>query len=283
LQTRIKNTWYPQARLELVIKQGEFYKADFPTIPEDAEITLSASFYNIFALAVPTPIKKLSWSSFIELVKESTGSDILAKIVSDIVVSALPAKANAKNDFVFQAPNGMFYRVLLVMHSVYGNKRRDLVIYMVETREKVKGGEGKTTILVAGIVLGSKYRSIFLEKNAKYARDHLSALSVDDLAVQLSEMLYDIDSINADAASDGLADYSGLQDLLGSTERVKRIFKKYWDVYPPMEKAVVQFISVPCPANQQIFLSAYDDFLAGIRVNNTEFLRLCLDAYQKFL
>src|SRR3954467_2235341 len=90
LQTRIKNTWYPQARLELVIKQGEFYKTDFPTIPEDAEITLSASFYNIFALAVPTPIKKLSWSSFIELVKESTGSDILAKIVSDIVVSALP-------------------------------------------------------------------------------------------------------------------------------------------------------------------------------------------------
>jgi len=115
---------------------------------------------------------------------------------------------------VFQAPNQKFSRVILVKHSVYGNKRRDFIINAIETLEKVQSGDRKTTALIAGINLGSKYRSIFLEPGSKYTQLRLSGLNIDELAVQMTQMLHDLERISADAASDGLADREALIKLL---------------------------------------------------------------------
>jgi hypothetical protein len=123
----------------------------------------------------------MSWDAFVSWVKEKTGSDILARMISDVVVNALPDRDEAKNGYVFQGPNETFYRVLLVKHSVYGNKRRDLAINLVQTLEKIKGGDTDTTTLVAGIVLASKYRSIFIEKGARYDDARLRLLTLTGL------------------------------------------------------------------------------------------------------
>jgi hypothetical protein len=168
LQSRVKDVWYPQGRLELSINRGEFYRDSAPSIPLDAQATLAVSTYKLFNAAAPAALSSFSWDAFTNYVKEKTGSDTLTHIIADIVISALPDKDEAKNDYVFQAPNAKFYRVLLVKHNVYGDKRRDIVINFVETLEKVKTGDEETTTLIAGIVLGSKYRSMFVEKGAKY-------------------------------------------------------------------------------------------------------------------
>jgi hypothetical protein len=173
--------------------------------------------------------------------------------------------------------------VLLVKHSVYGNKRRDLVVNFVETREKVKAGDQDTTNLVAGIVLGSKYRSIFVEQGAKYENTKLKSLSIEALADEITRMLRDIDRISADAASDGLADYSALQVLFGDTVQVRDLFRTWSEVHPPMEAAAKQFINEPTPAHQSEFFAAYEPFVAVSRSNNTIFLELCMDEYRKRL
>ncbi|HEY7645874.1 MAG TPA: toll/interleukin-1 receptor domain-containing protein, partial [Hyphomicrobiales bacterium] len=127
LQTRVENTWYPQGRIHLSIQKGDFYKDPSVEIPADAEVTLSASMYNIFSTGVPDVIRPMLWGKFGQFLMDTAGSDILAKILADIAVSALPSRADAKGDYVYQAPNQLFYRVLLVKHSVYGNKSRELV------------------------------------------------------------------------------------------------------------------------------------------------------------
>ena len=159
--------------------------------------------------------------------KETAGSDILARIVSDIVISALPSKADAKNDYVYQAPDQNFYRVLLVKHSVYGNKRRELILNFVRTLDKVQSGDNNTTTLVAAIMIGSKYRSIFIKNDAKYSLNKLRALDTDTLASEIADLLHDIERINADAAADGFADYEALQQLLGNTNEVKELFDRW--------------------------------------------------------
>jgi hypothetical protein len=206
-------------------------------------------------------------------------------MITDVLISALPDKEEAKSDYIFQAPNIKYYRVILAKHSVYGNKRRDAVINLVETLEKVKAGDEDTTTLIAGIVLGSKYRSLFIEENAKYGDAKLKAFigNQDQLVDVLTHMLRDIDRITADSASDGLADLGALQTLLGETTQVKRMFERWFEVFPPVEQSAKKFIIEPTKVNEEAFFTAYASFLNATRQNNTIFLQLCLDEYRKRL
>jgi hypothetical protein len=283
LQSRVKDEWYPQGRLELSITRGDFYKDSTPSVPLDAQASISVSTYKIFKAAAPVTLRLSSWDAFTNYVKDKTGSDVLIRIISDIVISALPDKDEAKNDYVFQAPNEKFYRVLLVKHSVYGDKRRDLIINFVETLEKVKSGDEDTTTLVAGIVLASKYRSMFVEQGADYGKAKLESLNTDELTDKVKHMLRDIDRISADAASDGLADYSALQVLLGDTLEVKDLFRTWSEVFPAMENSAKQFMNEPTPDHRSQFFAAFDPFLDVSHRNNTTFLELCMDEYRKRL
>jgi hypothetical protein len=283
LQSRVRDEWHPQGRVELSISRGEFYKDVIPSFPLDTQVSMANSAYKLFKAAAPANLRMFSWDAFTNYIQEKTGSDQLIRIVSDVIINALPDKDEAKNDYVFQAPNAKFYRVILVKHSVYGNKRRDFVINLIETLEKVRAGDTDTTTLVAGIVLGSKYRSIFVEENAKYSEDKLKSVEIDDLVDELTQMLRDIDRISADAASDGLADYNALQALLGDTMQVKQLFGKWYEVFPPMEAAAKRFVTEPTVAHREAFFAVYTPFLAVSRHNNTTFLQLCMDEYRKRL
>jgi hypothetical protein len=173
--------------------------------------------------------------------------------------------------------------VILVRHSVYGNKRRDFIINAIETLDKVQSGDSKTTALIAGINLGSKYRSIFIENGSKYNSSTLATLSFDDLVLQIKQMLHDIDRINADAASDGLADRDALIKLLGETEEVKYLFDKWYQSFTPMEQAAKQFIDSPSEDRRGVLLEAIMKFVEMSKRNNTRFLILCMKAYEATL
>jgi hypothetical protein len=283
LESRVRDEWYPQGRVELSISRGEFYKDVIPSVPLDTQVSMANSAYKLFKAAAPSIPRTFSWDAFTKYIQEKTGSDQLIRIVSDVIINALPDKDEAKNDYVFQAPNAKFYRVILVKHSVYGNKKRDFVVNLIETLEKVKAGDTDTTTLIAGIVLGSKYRSIFLEEDAKYNEPKLKNLGIDNLVDELTQMLRDIDRISADAASDGLADYDALQALLGNTMQVKKLFGKWFEVFPPMEAAAKKFITEPTSPHRDAFFAVYTPFLTVSRDNNTTFLQLCMDEYRKRL
>ena len=175
------------------------------------------------------------------------------------------------------------FRIILVKHNVYGDKKREFVINLIETLEKVKSGDKSTTTLVAGIVLASKYRSIFVEKDAEYSLRKLKEISGDVLVDRVTHMLHDIDRITADSVSDGLASVSELQDLLGNTEEISNLFKTWEEVFPRMAAAANQFIRDPTSARQNEFFDTYVPFLNVSRNNNAKFLHLCLDKYAAYL
>ena len=283
LQTRVKDEWYPQGKLEINVSRGDFFRDKVPAIPSDAEVTMAGSMYNIFGVGAPGVPRAESWTEFTQFVIDATGSDTFCKILEDIIISALPRKADAKNDYVFQAPNQRFYRVILVKHSVYGNKRRDFIINTIETLDKVQSGDSKTTGIVAGINLGSKFRSIFIEKGSKYSPSNLIPLSLEDLVLHIKQMLHDIDRINADSASDGLADRDALIKLLDETEEVKDLFDKWYKFFTPMEQAAKQFVEAPNEDKKGVLLEAIVNFVEMAKRNNSRFLILCMKAYEKTL
>ncbi len=244
---------------------------------------MTSTTYSIFGAGAPANQKSYRWSEFAQFMRDKTGGDALSILISDIIISALPDNEQAKNDYVFRAPNGRWYRVILVKHNVYGNKRRDFVINLIETLSKVKGGDEKTTTLVAGIVVGSRFRSLFIETGASYAVERLNKLSDDDLIDQSKRMLQDIDRITADAADDGLTDYKALQVLLGDSVEVRNIFAAFEDVFPPFVGAIKEFIRVPVQTNREALFTAYQAYLTAARKNNSKFLKLCINEYSKSL
>lgn len=279
LQTRVEDAWYPQGRITISVENGDFFRTskDFPA---DAEVVLSHTVYNIFSIGIPDAIKPMSWEGFKILFAEASGNDVLSKIITDVALSALPSKADAKGDYVYQAPNQLFYRVLLVKHSVYGSKRREFTLNLIRTLDKVRSGSKATTQIIAGIVLGSKYRSLFLENNSKYAPERVIGLDPETAISVVSELLQDIDRINADAASDGLANYTSLQMLLGDNPHVKRLFEEWWTIFPQMESAGKKFISNGEEESFREFISSYQSFVDTSKRNNRDFLMRCIDAYK---
>lgn len=282
LQMRVEEAWYPQGRISISVENGDFYKTS-QEYPADAEVTLSPTAYNIFSIGIPDAIRPISWDGFKSLLVVAAGNDILSKIISDITQSALPSRADAKGDYVYQAPNQLFYRVLLVKHSVYGSRRREFTFNLIKTLEKVKSGRQATTSLIAGISLGSKYRSLFLEEDGKYAPDKITKLKYQDAINTIDELLQDLDRINADAASDGLANYKSLQDLLGNDAQVGRMFDEWWTIFPQLEGAAKTFISNGTAPAFDAFLVSYQEFIEISKKNNLDFLLRCLDAYRKEL
>lgn len=282
LQTRVEDAWYPQGRIVISVENGDFYKTSLQ-LPADAEVTLSPTAYNIFSVGIPNPIRPITWEAFDSLLTDVAGNNILSRIILDVTLSALPSKADAKGDFVYQAPNQLFYRVLLVKHSVYGSKRREFTFNLIKTLEKVRSGSRATTALVAGISLGSKYRSLFLENGGKYTPEKIGKLAYQDAANIVDELLQDIDRIHADAASDGLANYTSLQALLGDDPQIKRLFDEWWIIFPQMENAAKDFLKKESEDAFSVFITSYKNFVETSKKNNLEFLLRCLDAYTKTL
>jgi hypothetical protein len=282
LQTRVEDAWYPQGRINISVENGDFFKTS-KEFPADVEVLLSPTAYNIFSVGIPDAIRPMNWEAFKLLLQGAAGNDILSKILSDVALSALPSKADAKGDSVYQAPNLLFYRVLLVKHSLYGSKRREFTFNLIKTLEKVRSGSKATTALVAGIVLGSKYRSLFLEENAKYAPERMVNLEYQDAVAIVNDLLQDLDRIHADAAADGLANHNSLQSLLGDNPQIKRLFDEWWTIFPQMESAALEFTNKADLKTFEVFISNYKMFVETSRKNNHAFLVLCLEAYRAAL
>jgi len=84
LQTRVKDEWYPQGRLEISIARGDFFRDKVPSIPDDADVSIAGSMYNIFGVGIPNLSKAKSWTDFTQFVRDETGSDTFCRIVERI-------------------------------------------------------------------------------------------------------------------------------------------------------------------------------------------------------
>ena len=93
-------------------------------------------------------------------------------------------------------------------------------------------------------------------------------------------MQMDLGRINADAAADGLADYTALERFLGDTAQIKSMFDRWESVFPPMEHALNEYQRDPSQATRSEFLQRYTAFIEASKVNNKKFVMMCLDKYR---
>jgi hypothetical protein len=281
LQTRVKGVWYPQKRVAVSVADPDFWRGG-RTIPNDATVELGGPLYGLLDMAVPshTSLSVKTWKDLRDIVHQQTGGDILCELISEVIFSVLPFKAEAQNDLTFIAPDGQRYRVILVRHSVYGNGRRDFVINMVQTLKRDYGGDERTSILAAAIMLSAKFRFLFLEEKSRYARNAFDLLNEDDFIAHLRQMLQDMKRINAEAAEEGFADQESLIKLFGNGQEVRSLFQRWWPPVTKLEEAASSYLKEPSAAAQAAVVARHREMVGAIAPVNTKFTALALQAYQ---
>jgi hypothetical protein len=281
IQNRVKNTWHPPKRLQISVVDGEFYHSDLKRIPKDSEIELSVPAYMIFDLSSPNPAirNRMKWWEFENKIHNKTGALAITEMINDIIVDVLPDAAEARNDHTFVAPNGTRYRIILEEHLVYGNGRRHFTIEFLETLKRNYGGDEETTILTAGILLASKYRFLFLETGSRYAPEVLDRKDPEDLILAVKQMVKDVRQVHAEAADEGLADEKSLRKVLGDTEEVSDLFKKYWAAVADLESGTTEFLKSPTGESWSVLRPILNEFTRVIRPLNIRFLSLALNEY----
>ena len=98
-------------------------KRPSPQLPEQAAVVLETTTCGVFKYGVPREQASVAktWKEFEEIIQQQTGGLNFTAMITDVIVSALPNNAEALNDHFFLAPDEKSYRILLVMHRLYGN------------------------------------------------------------------------------------------------------------------------------------------------------------------
>jgi hypothetical protein len=288
LQEWVKSTWFPQKRIEVRTGSTAFWEKELPRIPDEATVILEATTCGVLDYGVPKELSNvsMSWKEFEAVVRRKTGGLNFTGMVADVIMSALPYNAEALNDHFFLAPDEKSYRILLVMHRLYGNGNREFVVNLVETLRPISvEGDKNTSIITAAIMLASKYRFLFLEQDSRYGTSRISQLTGRNNTVAVRQMLKDMDRVHSEGSREGLGDESALIKLFGPAEEfeVRALFDGFWGPLLAMKEAAAAYLDTPTDATREAFTQRHRAFVESSDVINKQFISLCLGRYQNLI
>lgn len=288
LQDRVKSTWFPQKRIEVRTDASVFWEKGSPKLPDQAVVVLEATTCGVLKYGVPREQASVTktWKEFEEIVLQQTGGLNFTAMMTDVIVSALPNNAEALNDHFFLAPDEKSYRILLVMHRLYGNGKREFVVNLVETLRPISGeGNKETSVMTAAIMLASKYRFLFLEQESRYGTEKIGQAIKGNSTVAVRQLLKDMDRVHAEATKEGLADETALIKLFGPTEEyeVRDLFEKFWPPLIDMKTAASRFLEEPNNQTREAFVEKHRGFVALTQGINQRFIALCLSKYHSLI
>jgi len=288
LQERVKSTWFPQKRIEVRTDASPFWEKGNPAIPAQAIVVLEATTCSVLKYSVPREQASVtkSWKEFEDIVRQQTGALTFPAMITDVIVSALPNNAEALNDHSFLAPDGKSYRILLVMHRLYGNGKREFVINLVETLRPMTGeGNRETSLMTAAIMLASKYRFLFLEQESRYGPEKIGQAIRANSVIAVRQLLRDLDRVHAEATKEGFADETALVALFGPAQEfeVRDLFERFWPLMIAMKEAAAAFLDEPADKTRELFLERHRAFVEQTRDINQRFISLCLGRYQSLI
>ncbi len=288
LQEWVKSTWFPQKRIEVRTGSEPFWEKELPRIPDKATVILEPTTCRVldYAVSQQEANVSMSWQEFQNIVRRKTGGLIFTGMVEEVITSALPDNAEALNDHFFSAPDDKSYRILLVMHKLYGNGNREFVINLVETlRPMVGEGDRNTSIIAAAIMLASKYRFLFLEQESRYGAARIAQLTSGNSTYAVRQMLKDMDRVHAEGTKEGLGDQNALVKLFGPAEEfeVHALFEQFWPPMIVMKDAAAAYLETPNDATRQEFVQKHKAFVNSSQSVNARFISMCLGRYQNLI
>jgi hypothetical protein len=218
-----------QPRLEIHVKNfGSLSTA----IPDDAELSSINGVFPIFKLQLPQDAR-LTWRELREHVLRPLGGITppwLHRIERD-VIDAVQQKTLSSGEATVQGDKGIF-RPILARHSLYHDGSRRFYILFIESLPRLFLGKQQTSILLAGLVLASRFRFAYFEEwERMFTSKFGDGVPDADFWMNCTQLVYDIERMEHEAAEFGLLDPNELVAALGHANRATvEEFLKTWRI-----------------------------------------------------
>jgi TIR domain len=278
---------FTQPRLELSIRSQDAPSLD--SVPADAEVSADGVTLALFGLVLPQlaaatgrgALIKTTWGRIRE-VQAPTGKRILwmEKIDRD-VCDAARGEALKSFEVTFQSGKNI-YRPILARHTLHGDGSRTFYILLVETIPRKFLGHSVTSLLLAGLVQASRFRFAYLEEWDKYQHSRFGEEVRDaDFLINCTQLRYDLERIEHEAAEYGLLDRKALVDAYGESRRaIAESFGETWEA----EKGAL-LKQLPDPKGPMVSRSetknAILKFFKAMAIENARFIVATIDAYHE--
>lgn len=283
--TDVKSETPSQISFELTIKNAEFISE----IPDEASILGTAIFFDVLGLSMGLSLAKgqpptTTWGKLKQLVAQGSGRIVpwMHKVETD-VVKATGNFAVSGEDATFLGKNSKIYRTLLDRHKLYVNNDRRFYLMFVETVDRRFVGSPRTSLLLASLILASRWRFIYLENWKSTEQNFDEDTSLESFSIACRQLVYNIDSIDLEAAELGASNQQAMIEAFGQQHRaeVEQFFTNWeaakinlFDVLPKNASKITM-------DNKKTIGKVVLDFLESTRRQNADFVKLAIDAYGK--
>jgi hypothetical protein len=281
--TDVKSETPTQIGFELTIKgigDGRIEK-----IPENSTIISTSLFFDLLDLRLELSWNRApntTWGKLKGLLANTGRRDVpwMHKVESD-VVRAVDSRNVSPDDVTIRGANGKVYRPILERHKLFVNGDRRFYVLFVETLDRRFVGSRRSSLLLASLILASRWHFSYFEKWSDTQRIFGEKIPLQNLADSCKQLFYNIEWIELEAAQLGTDDPRAMIEAFGQDHRarVERFFsdwekakKDLFAVLPGLDTEITE-------ANQKAARAAVLDFLEKVKSQNEDFLELAIKAY----
>jgi len=139
-------------------------------LPEDTTIRLLGGASRVFGFSAEIEDKNLKWSDFVGRLKVTPTSKLQVHTLSSCLLLASDAGAvNRTTDGLLPTANyQQLYRLVLNTCTTYYDGRVEANVGLVEVIRRPDLGNDDTTILLKGLNIICRFRSLFLERDSEF-------------------------------------------------------------------------------------------------------------------
>ncbi|HKA46296.1 MAG TPA: toll/interleukin-1 receptor domain-containing protein [Burkholderiales bacterium] len=256
-------------------------------IPDTAEVSGTYQSLGLFDLMPPMMQERLPRTSWAAL-RAACGSEFrrdvpwMEKLERDMILAA-NGRAVGTNEATFKSHDKIF-RAILARHVEYYNGSQVFSILFVETLPRAFLGKKNTSMLLAGLVLASRFRFAYLEeKEQVMAARFGDRLSNEEFEAGCRQLRYDLEQMQHEAADFGLLDPATFIKSFGSENKAKaESFLANWAktekrLYDKLAHGDVRVTD----QNRAAIKQSVIEFLSSVETENEKFMVAAIDVYRE--
>jgi hypothetical protein len=157
----------PQLQITLKTNDTALGTVNSDSLPDDARLVSVGTRRPLSIFGIPG--SEITWGEFKQQTAQNKFRDSWVDALTTVVISSMRNQPAADNSQIILSHNALStYRVILTTGTRRFDGNRAFNLYFVEYLRRDDTGDPQTTLLVKGLDLVCRFRSLFLEQNSKF-------------------------------------------------------------------------------------------------------------------
>lgn len=275
-----------QVRMEIDIRDP--LPKNKTEIPARAMITAMQDTFNLLGLS-PDPDEggqlKTTWAQM--KVNLETNNETFAWMdkVEDDILDAAHQRNLRSPEITFRAHDGQFYRPLLARQTIFGSGARKFSVIFVRTLPRKFVGDERTSALLIGLILASRFRFTFIEAAEELMEGLGDGVTDPEFQLACRQILYDIERMEQESSEFGMNNPDLFQQAFGPENH--EIVDAFYEIWFPVRKQLFDVIKrrleEPASVARESIREEVQKFADAVSPYNRRFLEMCLQRYTLYL